>query len=299
MRPDDLRLRFSRVSFSRALRSGVALAAGLCLCGARTTAAPIPHGTLELIAENQWIETGRWANLGLRFQLEKGWHIYWINPGDSGEPPRVKWQLPQGLTTGDIKWPAPEHLGTTTIVDFGYQDAVTLIVPMRADASLAAQASAQIAAEVKVLVCREMCIPGKAQLSVTLPIKSQQPAPDSRTESLFAAARKSLPRPAPGSWKFSVIEDKDSFSLKANVGRQVTQAVFYPLVESQVSNSAPQKLTPAAGGFQLTLQKSEQLLKPLERLKGVLVLDGQQPYAIDAPVSKRAAAADGDKKNDS
>ena len=96
-----------------------------------------------------------------------------------------------------------------------------------------------------------------------------------------------------------MIEDKDSFSLKANVGRQVTQAVFYPLVESQVSNSAPQKLTPAAGGFQLTLQKSEQLLKPLERLKGVLVLDGQQPYAIDAPVSKRAAAADGDKKNDS
>jgi len=113
--------------------------------------------------------------LGLHFQLEKGWHIYWINPGDSGEPPRVTWELPAGLTPEVMEWPAPRRLGTSSIVDFGYEDAVMLIAPIHAEVSLPAQRPTRLGAEVRVLVCREMCIPGKARLSLTLPIKSQPP----------------------------------------------------------------------------------------------------------------------------
>src|SRR5277367_2352038 len=153
--------------------------APILLAGANVQAAgaTIPHGTVDLVAQNQWIVAGRTLNLGLHFQLEKGWHIYWVNPGDSGEPPRVKWQLPAGLTTGEMEWPTPRRLGTATIVDFGYEDDVMLIVPLRAWAGVAAQGpgqgTAQLSAGVKVLVCREMCIPGKAQVSLTLPLKSQ------------------------------------------------------------------------------------------------------------------------------
>lgn len=247
---------------------------------------PIPHGTLELIAENQWVAAGYTVSLGLRFQLEKGWHIYWSNPGDSGEPPRVTWELPAGLTAGAIEWPAPRRLGTSSIVDFGYEDAVTLLVPIHAETSLAAEQPARLGAEVKVLVCRETCIPGKAQLSLTLPIKSQVPAPDPRTADLFLATRKSLPRAAPGNWKFSVTEANGSFVLTGKLGRQISQASFFPLAESQIDNSAPQKVLPDADGFRLTLRKSEQLLKPLERLKGVLVLSAGEAYLIDVPLSK-------------
>src|SRR5580700_11278431 len=141
-------------SFFRALTLGVSLL--LCSLSAQAAGAPIPHGTLELVAENQWIAAGHDFNLGLHFQLEKGWHIYWINPGDSGEPPRVKWQLPTGVTAGDPQWPTPRRLGTPSIVDFGYQDAVTLIVPMHAEGNLGSENPAKIAAQVKVLVCREM-----------------------------------------------------------------------------------------------------------------------------------------------
>jgi thiol:disulfide interchange protein DsbD len=252
----------------------------------RAAGTSIPHGTLELVAENQWIATGHPLNLGLHFQLEKGWHIYWINPGDSGEPPRVKWQLPAGLTAGAMEWPAPRRLGTSNIVDFGYDDAVTLVVPLRAASSLPAEQPARLGAEVTVLVCREMCIPGKAQLSLTLPIKSQPSAPDARTADLFAATRKSLPRTPPGNWRFSLTEANGSFVLTANLGRHITQAIFFPLVESQIDNAVPQELLPAAAGFRLTLRRSDQLLKPVERLKGVLVLSGDQPYSIDVPLSK-------------
>ena len=273
--------------FSAALGFLVALA--MCAGGAQASGSPIPHGTLELITDNQWIAIGHPFFLGLHFQLEKGWHIYWVNPGDSGEPPRVTWQLPPGLSPGAIEWPAPRRFGTSSVVDFGYQDDVTLIVPVHAKSSVAAQPLAHLGAEIKVLVCREMCIPGKTQLSLTLPIKSQPPAPDVRTRELFAAARKELPRPAPQNWKFSVDDATDSFVLAANLGAQIMQASFFPLAEAQIDNAAPQILQPQPSGFRLTLRKSDRLLKPIERLKGVLVLSGNHSYLIDMPVSKDGA----------
>lgn len=257
-----------------------------CAVHAKAAGTPIPHGAIELIAENPWIAAGRTIHLGLRFQLERGWHIYWVNPGDSGEPPRVKWQLPAGFSAGQIEWPAPRRLGKSTVVDYGYEDAVTLIVPMHAEGNVARQKTAQLVAQVAVLVCREMCIPGKAQLSLTLPVKSEPPSTDAHTEDLFAASRKELPRPAPQNWRFSVIDAKDSFLLTAKLDRQISQATFYPLVESQIDNAVLQKLEPAASGFSLTLRKSDQLLKPIDRLKGVLVLSAGQAYSIDAPVSR-------------
>lgn len=272
----------------RVLILGVALL--LCAASAQAAATPIPHGTLEFIAENQWIAPGHTLNLGLHFRLEKGWHVYWVNPGDSGEPPRLTWHLPPGITVGPMEWPTPRRLGTSTIADFGYEDAVTLIVPIHAAATLPAKQPAQLTADVRVLVCREMCIPGKAQISLTLPIKSQPPPTDTRTSDLFAAARKLLPRPAPGNWQFSLTDTKDSFVLSANIGRQITQAGFFPVAESQIDNAAQQKLAPKPAGFQLTLRKSDQLLKPIERLKGVLVLSGDQSFSIDVPFAKNNAA---------
>jgi thiol:disulfide interchange protein DsbD len=284
---------------------------------ARAEGTPIPHGALELIADKQWLPVGGAIDVGLHFQLEKGWHIYWVNPGDSGEPPRVSWQLPSGITAGvteagatqagKIEWPTPQRFQTSSsIVDYGYVDAVLLIVPLHVDANVAAQATARIGADVKLLICsHEMCVPGKAQLLLTLPVKSQPAAVDARNAELFTATRKSLPRPAPANWKLSATDAKDSFVLSVDVGHQVgdqmkdqqiAHAVFFPLVESQIENSAEQRLLRQANGFRLTLRKSDQLLKPIARLKGVLVISGDndhddashknQGYSIDVLIGK-------------
>jgi DsbC/DsbD-like thiol-disulfide interchange protein len=286
-----------RTNLPQTILLGVALA--FCALNAHPAGTPIPHGTIELIAENPWIAAGHTVNLGLRFQLEKGWHIYWINPGDSGEPPRVKWQLSPGLTAGPIEWPAPSRLGKSTVVDYGYEDAVTLIVPMRAEANIVGQKTAQLAAQISVLVCREMCLPGKVQLSLTLPVKAQPPSTDVRTEDLFAASRKALPRPAPQNWRFSVADAKGSFVLTANLGRQASQATFYPLVESQIDNAVLPKFEPLANGFSLMLRKSDQLLKPIDSLKGVLVLSSDQAYSLDVPVSHGTHPAKSSKEGQS
>jgi DsbC/DsbD-like thiol-disulfide interchange protein len=123
------------------------------------------------------------------------------------------------------------------------------------------------------------------------------PAPETKIEELFSATRRSLPRPAPKNWRFSIAGTNESFVLTVSLGRKITQAVFFPLVESQIDNAAPQKLQAADSGFRLTLRKSDQLLKPIEHLKGVLVLSGDQAYLIDVPVGKLGAAVTGIQTN--
>jgi DsbC/DsbD-like thiol-disulfide interchange protein len=283
-----------------ALGLGVALM--LSAAGAPAQSTPIPHGTLELIAEKQWISPGHKFDLGLRFQLEKSWHIYWVNPGDSGEPARVEWRMPAGLNAGAIEWPTPRRLESSAIVDYGYENAVLLIIPMQAEISLAAQRTVALGADVKLLICsHEMCIPAEMQLSLALRVKAQTPLPDDRYTDLFTATHKSLPRPAPGNWKLSVTDANDSFTLTVNIPRQaadlrITQAVFFPLAESQIENASEQKFQSDGAGFRLMLRKSNQLLKPIERLRGVLVISADKPdaglsdldrsYLIDAPLGK-------------
>ncbi len=224
------------VVMKRLLRSSaylfVLLLAGL-LCptcpGASAQTQKFSHGSLTLVADKAWIDPGQDFTLGLHFSLESGWHIYWMNPGDSGEPPRVKWTLPAGVTAGSIEWPAPHKLGTPSIVDYGYQGDVTLLVPMQASSHLATDAPAMIHASLNLLICRDMCIPGKTEVSLSIPVKAQPPPSNQATQPLFASARARLPQAPPAGWKFSVSEEKDSFVLQIDSGPTRARILFLSL----------------------------------------------------------------------
>jgi len=99
-----------RAVFCAAIAAGLILSASplLNLRSWAAGAAAISHGKLELVSETSSIEPGHDFTVGLHFELERGWHIYWKNPGDSGEPPNVTWQLPAGIGAGEIEWPRRE-----------------------------------------------------------------------------------------------------------------------------------------------------------------------------------------------
>jgi thiol:disulfide interchange protein DsbD len=248
----------------------------------------IPHGTVELLAEQQTIQPGHRILLGLHFRLEKGWHIYWINPGDSGEPPRLEWHLPAGMRAGAIEWPAPSRLPIPPLVDYGYEGEVLLPVPIESTSGLAGSSKATLAADMKAIVCREVCFPAKAQLALSLPVRAERPRESAATLEMFRAARKSLPKAAPASWRPSARDLGDRFELRISTGRAVPQAWFAPLEPLQIENAAPQETASTGRGVRLILKKSDQLLKPLSRLRGVLVLP-QGSYLIDAPVAHSPA----------
>jgi len=241
----------------------------------------IPHGTVELLSEQESIQPGHAIHLGLHFRLEKGWHVYWINPGDSGEPPQLEWHLPAGLRAGAIEWPAPSRLPIPPLMDYGYEGEVLLPASIKNTSGLAAGEEVALTAGMKAIVCRDVCIPAKANLSLSLPVRAEQPRESTATLAMFSAARKALPKAAPASWRPSARDLGDRFELRVNTGQSVSEAWFAPLDPLQIENAAPQKSVSTAAGVRLILKKSDQLLKPVSRLWGLLVLP-QGAYLIGA-----------------
>ncbi len=282
-------------SVTRSLPVLIAAILFICLSAAPAWATSIQHGTVDLISENAWISPGQSFTIGLHFKMDPGWHIYWKNPGDSGEPPSVSWQLPQGITAGEIEWPAPTRMLASTVMNYVYDGEVLLLVPMQAAKSISATGgAAKLDASARILICsKEMCVPSKAQLSISLPVKAQASTPDQNAASLFSATRARLPKPAPSGWQFTWTDKQNFVVLRARTSQKISPAYFFPLDEDQIDFSAKQEITPATGGFQLTLRKSNQLTKPIVRLRGVLVLEDGQAYFLDMPAGGATPARTG------
>ena len=186
------------------------------------------HANVELVSKLDGIAPGSTAVVGVHFTLEPGWHIYWINPGDSGQPPELHWRLPDGFTAGNIEWPRPERLQSRPeLADYGYHDGVLLMVRLHAPQRMPSKA-VDIAAQAKWLICREVCLPDRAQLHLSLPVKSS-PAPNPETSSSFNAAEKLVPKPWPHTWLSSVTSRQDEFILAVHTGRRESHAEFFPL----------------------------------------------------------------------
>ena len=80
------------------------------------------HLTAELVSLAPAVSPGGNTTVGLVLTMEEHWHVYWVNAGDSGEPPVVKWTAPQGATLGPMQYPVPSQLPLGPLMDFGYED---------------------------------------------------------------------------------------------------------------------------------------------------------------------------------
>lgn len=242
--------------------------------------APPSHAKVELIADEVAPSaTTTWV--GLLFHLDPGWHIYWQNAGDSGTPPKVDWRLPAAYRAGAIRWPQPVRLGGGSVIDYGYEDQVLLMAPIERAANSLAAAAVPIAVDVKYLVCREVCIPGKAHLTLSLPATGgDPPAQAPQWHAIFQNTRAQLPTPAPAGWKISAASEKRYFVLSVQPETPVKSATFFPLESGQIENSGPQTFTSTKNGFYLMIPESDQLVKPIGTLRGLLVLGPGRAYEI-------------------
>jgi len=267
------------------LRRGL-LSALILLAPAWGRAAETAQLKVELVSDADSVQPGRPLLVGLHFQLQRQWHVYWRNPGDSGEPPQVRWKLPAGFQAGEVQWPAPERLGSGSVIDYGYRDSVLLPVELRAPGTgLADGAAVTLSAEVSWLVCKELCVPGQAELTLTLPVRPA-PGPAPAAHALFQAAASRLPRPMPASWTAEAESDPAGFVLTVH-GASLAQATFFPLEPDQIDNAAPQTATAVPGGVRLALRKSDLLARAPARLEGVLELGPNLAYTVSAPVRER------------
>ncbi len=241
-----------------------------------------PHARVSLIAETTTVNPGtRDALVGVHFQIDNGWHIYWRNPGGSGTPPSVS-SADAGVTFGDIQFPVPTRYDLDGATIYGYERDVVLLVPARFQAPGSDHPEARIAARVGYVICSDVCLRETATPSLTL--KVARKAERSDAAPLIEQARSRVPEPMPAGWSARAHLEGDTWALRVTTGRAEPAAVFFPFESGVVDESAAEQVEPAARGLTLHLRKSPYFNKSPSSLAGVLVLPGRGAYRIDAPI---------------
>ena len=278
----------------RFIKTPVVLLALLITAPSLLRAAPEVVGavTVELIAETTVVVPGERFNVALDFKLEPHWHLYWKNPGASGLPVEIEWQLPAGLSAGEIQWPAPERIELGGLMNYGYEDAVTLIVPIEAAQDFELGSAVPIQAEVSWLACEEFCMPGDASLSLALTAGAE--AVKSGEVPMFEAARARLPAPTAPWGVTAVIEGQDLvLTIEQVDGLAIpSDLYFYADKEGVIEPSALQALS-SVGEGQMQLRAEldvAQLQEPSAAVAGVLQSQSGN-WSINLRIGADAAGA--------
>ncbi len=151
------------------------------------------HVTARLVAERTPIAPGETVDLALIFEIQPGWHTYWRNPGDSGDPPRLAWTLPAGVTVGPPRWPRPEVIPVGPLANYGYSGRALLLFALSLPADWPVGAPLRLQAQADWLVCEEHCVPESGLFELALPTAAATGAVDPVEAESFAAARAGLP----------------------------------------------------------------------------------------------------------
>ncbi len=251
------------------------------------------HLRVELLAPGATlVRDGKPAAAGLYFKLEPGWHVYWKNAGDSGEPPHLKWTLPAGITASDLEFPAPKRLPLGPLMDFGYENEVVFPFSLTAARS-ASSGPADLHAKVAWLVCREVCIPGKAELDLIRTVSDHASSSVSQNDlQIIQRFQALVPKAAPASFKPVFQASANGFRLALTTGQGETDAAFFPDDQSVVDNPGPQIFTPTDEGFVIALKKDANISANPDRLRGVIELSDGRAFEIAAVPGTVTGGAD-------
>ncbi len=254
-----------------------------------------PHLSVQLVSARDVIHPGDSLQAGLYFKLDKGWHVYWSNAGDSGEPPKIEWTLPEGITADAMQFPAPQRLPLGPLMDYGYEGEVVFPILLHGADSLKPGSSVEASAKVNWLVCREVCIPGKAQLTLPITVADAGTPGKVLAQALIQSWQQKLPLPLPADAKASFAATPTGFSVALLTGKSESAAQFFPYDESQIANAAKQQVKPLKNGVLIEIKKDENLKATPATLHGlVLFPDGRsydvqfQPGAV--PVDEAASS---------
>jgi len=205
----------------------------------------------SLVSSHDSAAPGETIQLALRTVLDEGWHTYWRNPGDSGEPVQLDWILPEGWETGEIVWPVPMTLPTGPIINYGFEGAPLFPVDVTLPMSAQVGSVQTITLEFYYLVCKDVCIPEDGVASIDILIGDS--VKDTRWDALIANAIATAPQT--GSIKGAIEKDGENavITLQNLPDGDFSEAYFFPFNQGVVMHSAPQIVTLGTEGFQITV----------------------------------------------
>ncbi len=261
-----------------------------------TVAQPAPHVRGEVVSSVTQVAPGDTVSAIFAQDIDPDWHTYWINPGDSGAAPDIKWQAPGGVVISDFEYPYPERIAYGPLMNFGYHDEVRLLFEIAVPEDYV-DSEVTIEGSGRVLVCADICIPEKITLSLTLPI-----GPTLRDEArrdYFAEARARIPTTLSVPSSFSVAESQITLTigLPAIEGDRIQSVDYFPFTPDIIENPAEQAFRMTEAGLELSLAPGFDFNPSSADFSGVLVIhedvgDGVvSSYEILGPATGSGASA--------
>jgi thiol:disulfide interchange protein/DsbC/DsbD-like thiol-disulfide interchange protein len=249
------------------------------------------HIEAELVAERTAFLPGATNWVALRLKPEPGWHTYWLNPGDSGIATTVQWTvMPQGWKAGDIAWPYPSTQRYQDLVNYGYGEETLHLVPL--EVPRAREDRATVQAAVKWLVCADICIPGTADLALSLPV-SEIATADPVWSPRFEETRRRIPGPEPLAGTFAFSEDEMRLLVASSAFADASKVEFFPLANDLVNHGAPQRVALEGEHARFAQARSAYFGGMPRALDGVLVVHGGdvRAYRVTAAPGEVATVA--------
>ncbi|AJR26799.1 hypothetical protein TZ53_23115 (plasmid) [Sphingobium sp. YBL2] len=240
----------------------------------------------SLVAETLEPEPGSTVRLAIRMVPKKGWHGYWVNPGESGLPVDVSWEAPEGIEFGELRHPAPTLLEVQGIASYVHEGTFTLLTEMSVPAGMRAGTSLPVTAHLSWLACSDtLCVPERATLTTELRIGTGSPNPEGA--SLISEAATRLPSLLTGS---TIAREQGKWVFTVADGGRLREAStrLYPAQSDWFAAAARQSVERT--GNSLRIEVAAQADAPGGTFAGV-VSDGKNSFRISA--NRSAATASG------
>jgi thiol:disulfide interchange protein/DsbC/DsbD-like thiol-disulfide interchange protein len=227
----------------------------------------------ELVAREASIKPGRAFLVALKLNHDEHWHSYWVNAG-TGYPTSLDWKLPEGFTAGPIIWPTPHVVKDTKgiVTGHGYEGEVFLFTEITPPATIAPGTDLILRAKADWLMCKDVCMPGDAELELTLPVSADAPRENMSIARLFNNAYADLPKPLAG-WAVTASRKDSTFAVRLTPAPGTThRPQDLHLFDSAglVDYAAPQQVAEEKGSLVLTLSAAKDGPADATRLAGVL-----------------------------
>ena len=209
---------------------------------------PTRHAKPSLWAESVTAPRTGTLDLLLRIDLDPHWHVYWLNAGAAGLPPRIEWTPVPGASAGELSFPVPDTIPVAPLMTYGYHDSV--FFPLTLSLDDVQGDTLRLRGIVKSLVCNDICLPEEAPVSLDIPLSEQPSMAAPGRSAAFARARFQLPIEIPGTrarllWG-------DSLAAVEVVGAGTPERVrLFPGLPGVVDDAAHQILQPLPDGFRV------------------------------------------------
>ncbi|WP_313809081.1 protein-disulfide reductase DsbD domain-containing protein [Sphingobium sp.] len=219
-----------------------------------------PHIAAALIAETAMPQPGKGTTIAFSMTPEPGWHGYWENPGDAGLGMTVKWTLPKGVAIGPLRYPVPETLLISGLMNHVYEGPYGVLANLIVAPDVPVGTKLPIWARADWLACTDkVCVPESGELSLDLTVGEGVILPGAQAQ--FDRWRSHVPRPLGSEASYAIADGRLRLSVPFPAVASARDIHLFALADGLTRYAASQSIT-RQGDRLLIETEAGQGLKP-------------------------------------